>query len=102
MPKTAMRGCRARIFFFFEQKTAYEIPVNILLGHLMSRFQRDGALDEATIAYATHDNFPWMNQVRLKHLLASGLCLRAAGLIASRIICHIRRKFSRCGYTPDF
>ena len=99
---TAMLRGRARIFHFFASVYGDEIPVNILLGHLMSRFQRDGALDEATIAYATHDNFPWMNQVRLKHLLASGLYLRAAGLIASRIICHIRRKFSRCGYTPDF
>ena len=99
---TAMLRGRARIFHFFASVYGDEIPVNILLGHLTSRFQRDGALDEATIAYATHDNFPWMNQVRLKHLLASGLYLRAAGLIASRIICRIRRKFSRCGYTPDF
>ncbi len=99
---TAMLRGRARIFHFFASVYGDEIPVNILLGHLINRFQRDGALDEATIAYATHDNFPWMNQVRLKHLLASGLYLRAAGLIASRIICHIRRKFSRCGYTPDF
>jgi hypothetical protein len=99
---TAMLRGQARIFHFFASVYGDEIPVNILLGHLMSRFQRDGALDEATIAYATHDNFPWMNQVRLKHLLASGLYLRAAGLMASRIICRIRRKFSRCGYTPDF
>ena len=99
---TAMLRGRARIFHFFASVYGDEIPVNILLGHLTSRFQRDGALDEATIAYATHDNFPWMNQVRLKHLLASGLYLRAAGLIASRIICRIRRKFSRCGYRPDF
>ena len=82
---TAMLRGRARIFHFFASVYGDEIPVNILLGHLMSRFQRDGALDEATIAYATHDNFPWMNQVRLKHLLASGLYLRAAGLIAPRI-----------------
>jgi hypothetical protein len=88
---TAMLRGRARIFHFFASLYGDEIPMNTLLGHLISRFQRDGALDEATIAGATHENFPWMNEVRLKHLLASGLYVRAAGLIASRIIRRIRR-----------
>jgi hypothetical protein len=92
---TAMLRGRARIFHFFASLYGDEIPVNTLLGHLISRFQRDGALDEAMIACATHENFPWMNEIRLKHLLASGLYLRAAGLVASRITRHIRRKFSR-------
>jgi hypothetical protein len=99
---TAMLRGRARIFHFFASVYGNEIPVNTLLGHLISRFQRDGALDEATIASGAHDNFPWMNEVRLKHLLASGLYLRAAGLIAPSIIRRIRRILSRCGHTPDF
>jgi hypothetical protein len=89
---TAMLRGRARIFHFFASVYGDEIPVNTLLGHLISRFQRDGALDEATIACATHENFPWMNEIRLKHLLASGLYLRAAGLVASRAVRRIRRK----------
>lgn len=99
---TAVLRGRARIFHFFASVYGDEVPANTLLGHLISRFQRDGALDEATIACATHDNFPWMNEVRLKHLLASGLYLRAAGLIAPRIIRRIRRTLSRHGRTPDF
>jgi hypothetical protein len=91
---TAMLRGRARIFHFWASAYGDEVPANTLLGHLISRFQRDGALDEATIACATHDNFPWMNDVRLKHLLASGLYLRAAGLLAPSIIRRIRRKFS--------
>jgi len=43
-----------------------------------------------------------MNNVRLKHLLASGLYIRAAGLIAPRVIRRIRRTLSRHGHTPDF
>jgi hypothetical protein len=92
---TAMLRGRARIFHFFASEYGDEIPANTLLGHLISRFQQDGALDEATIAWAARDNFPWMNQVRLKHLLASGLYLRAAGLVAPHMIGRIRRKFSR-------
>jgi hypothetical protein len=99
---TAMLRGRARIFHFFASTYGDEIPVNTLLGHLISRFQRDGALDEATIACATHENFPWMNEIRLKHLLASGLYLRAARLVAPHVIRRIRRTLSRHGHTPDF
>jgi hypothetical protein len=91
---TMLRG-RARIFHFFASVYGEKIPGNTLLGHLITRFQQDGALDEDTIACATHDNFPWMNEIRLKHLLASGLYFRAAGLIASRITRHIGRKPAR-------
>ena len=72
------------------------IPANTLLGHLIPRFQRDCALDEATIACAARDNFPWMNNVRLKHLLASGLYIRATSLAATRVARRIRRKLFRC------
>jgi hypothetical protein len=99
---TAMLRGRARIFHFFASVYGDEVPGNTLLGHLINRFQRDGALDEAAIACATHDNFPWMNEVRLKHLLASGLYLRAAGLIAPHVIRRIRRILSRYGHSPDF
>ena len=99
---TAMLRGRARIFHFFANTHGDEIPDNTLLGHLIGRFQRDGALDEVTIACAARDNFPWMNNVRLKHLLASGLYLRAAGLIGPRIIRRICRKFSRYGHTTNF
>ena len=91
---TAMLRGPARIFHFFASVYREEIPGNTLLGHLISRFQQDGALDEETIACATRDNFPWMNEVRLKHLLASGLYLRGAGVVASRIARHIGRQFS--------
>jgi hypothetical protein len=81
----AMLRGRARIFHFFASFYGEQIPGNTLLGHLISRFQHDGILDEHTLACATRDNFPWMNEVRLKHLLASGLYLRGASLIGSRI-----------------
>ena len=89
---TAMLRGRARIFHFFASTYSDAIPVNTLLGHLINRFQRDGALDEATIACAARDNFPWMNDVRLKYLLASGLYIRAAGLVVP----HITRRIRRC------
>jgi hypothetical protein len=89
---TAMLRGRARIFHFFASVYGEKIPGNTLLGHLILRFQQDGVLDEDTIACATHDNFPWMNEVRLKHLLASGLYLRAARLIPARLARHIGRK----------
>jgi hypothetical protein len=89
---TAMRRGRARIFHFWAASYGDEIPANTLLGHLISRFQRDGTLDEATTACAARDNFPWMNNVRLKHLLASGLYIRVAGLVASHVVRRIRRK----------
>lgn len=89
-----LRG-RARIFHFFASVYGDEIPVNTLLGHLISRFQRDRALDEATLVCAARDNFPWMNDIRLKHLLASGLYLRAVRLAGPHIMRRIRRKFSR-------
>jgi hypothetical protein len=92
---TAMLRGRARIFHFFASTYGDEIPDNTLLGHLISRFQRDGALDDVTIACAARDNFPWMNDVRLKHLLASGLYIRAAALVAPRVIGRIRRSLSR-------
>jgi hypothetical protein len=92
---TAMLRGRARIFHFFASVYDDEIPGNTLLGHLISRFQRDSALDEATIACAARDNFPWMNDVRLKTLLASGLYLRAVPLVGPHIIRRIRRKFSK-------
>jgi hypothetical protein len=92
---TAMLRGRARIFHFWAASYGDEIPVNTLLGHLITRFQRDGALDEAAIACATRDNFPWMNDVRLKHLLASGLYIRAAGLVAPHVI---RRILSACSH----
>jgi hypothetical protein len=95
---TAMLRGRARIFHFFASAYGDEIPVNTLLGHLISRFQRDGALDEATLARATRNNFPWMNEVRLKHLLASGLYIRAAGLVAPHVIRRIRRNLSACSH----
>ena len=91
---TAMLRGRARIFHFFASVYGEQIPDNTLLGHLISRFQQDGALDEDTIACAAHDNFPWMNEIRLKHLLASGLYFRAAGLMASRIGRHFVRPLS--------
>ena len=91
---TVMLRGRARIFHFFASLYGDEIPASTLLGHLTNRFQRDGTLDEATIASATKDNFPWMDNVRLKHLLASGLYVRAAGLVAPSIIRRVRRKFS--------
>ena len=99
---TAMLRGRARIFHFFASTHGDEIPDNTLLGHLIGRFQRDGALDEVTIACAARDNFPWMNNVRLKHLLASGLYLRAARLVAPHVIRRIRRTLSRHGRTRDF
>src|SRR5882724_11505683 len=92
---TAILRGLARIFHFSSSVYADNIPGNTLLGHLISRFQRDSALDEVTIACAARDNFPWMNDVRLKHLLASGLYLRAAGRIAPHVIRRIRHKFSR-------
>jgi hypothetical protein len=99
---TALLRGRARIFHFWASAYGDEVPANTLLGHLISRFQQDGALDEATIAWATHDNFPWMNDVRLKHLLASGLYLRAAGLVAPHMIRRIRRTLSRHGGNKIF
>jgi len=98
---TAILRGRARIFHFFATSYGYEIPDNTLLGHLITRFQRDGALDDVTIACAARDNFPWINDVRLKHLLANGLSIRAAGLVAPRIIRRIRRSLSRHGHKPD-
>jgi hypothetical protein len=98
---TAMLRGRARIFHFFASTYGDEIPDNMLLGHLISRFQRDGALDEATIACAARDNFPWMNNIRLKHLLASGLYIRAAGLVGPHVLRRIRRIVSRHKHTPD-
>lgn len=93
---TAMLRGRARIFHFWASAHDGEIPTVTLLGHLIARFQRDGVLDEAAIARAARDNFPWMNNnVELKRLLASGLYLRATALVAPRIIRRIRRKFSR-------
>src|SRR5438552_15470729 len=89
---TAMLRGRARIFHFWAGAHGGEIPTGTLLGHLIVRFQRDGALDEAAIARATRDNFPWMNNVGLKHLLASGLYIRATALLPPRIIRRIRRK----------
>ncbi len=90
-----LRG-RARIFHFLASVHAGEIPADTLLGHLIARFQRDGALAEAAIACATHNNFPWMhNDVGLKHLLASGFYIRATALAAPRIVRRIRRKLSR-------
>ena len=94
-PSTAMWRGRARIFHFWASTHGGEIPTVTLLGHLIARFRRDGALDEAAIARATRDNFPWMNDVGLKHLLASGLYIRATALVAPRIIRRIRRKLSR-------
>lgn len=94
---TAMLRGRARIFHFFASIHGGEmIPTDTLLGHLIARFQRDGVLDEAAIACATRDNFPWMNNyVGLKRLLASGLYIRASALAAPRIVSRIRRKLSR-------
>jgi hypothetical protein len=93
---TAMLRGRARIFHFWASAHGGEIPTDTLLGHLIARFQRDGALDEAAIVCATRDNFPWMNNdVGLKRLLASGLYIRATALVAPRIIRRIRRKLSR-------
>jgi hypothetical protein len=95
-----LRG-RARIFHFWAASYSDEIPANTPLGHLITRFQRDGALDEATVAWAARDNFPWMNNVRLKHLLASGLYLRAAALVGPNFVRRIRRTLFRHGKTPD-
>jgi hypothetical protein len=93
---TAMLRGRARIFHFFASVHGDMIPTDTLLGHLIARFQRDGALDEASIARATCDNFPWMNNyVGVKRLLASGLYIRATALGARGIIRRIRRKLSR-------
>ena len=92
---TAMLRGRARIFHFWAGAHGGEIPAGTLLGHLVARFQRDGTLDEAAIAGATRDNFPWMDNVGLKRLLASGLYTRATALGAHRIIRRIRRKLSR-------
>jgi len=87
---------RARIFHFWASAYGGEIPTGTLLGHLIARFQRDGALDEAAIARATRNNFPWMHDdVGLKHLLASGFYIRATALAAPRIVRRIRRKLSR-------
>lgn len=97
----AMLRGRARIFHFFASVYGGEIPVNNLLGHLIKRFQSEGILDEASIAWATDENFPWMNEVRLRHLLASGRYGRAAGLLAPSIIRRIRCSLPRCGHTPD-
>jgi len=97
-----LRG-RARIFHFWAASYGEEIPDNTLLGDLIARFQRDGALDATTLACATREDFPCMNDARLEHLLASGLYLRAAGLVAPRIIrCICRLILSRHGHTPDF
>ena len=93
---TVMLRGRARIFHFFASVHGEVIPTDTLLGHLIARFQRDGALDEAAIACASRDNFPWMNNyVGLKRLLASGLYIRASGLAARQIIRGIRRRLSR-------
>jgi len=93
---TAMRRGRARIFHFFASVHGEVIPTETLLGHLIVRFQQDGALDEAAIACATRDNFPWMHKdVGLKHLLASGFYIRATVLAAPRILRRIRRRGSR-------
>ena len=91
---TAMLRGRARIFRFWASAYSGEIPTDTLLGHLIARFQRDGTLDEEAIACATRDNFPWMNDVGVKRLLASGLYIRAAALAGPRIIRRIRRKLS--------
>jgi hypothetical protein len=92
---TAMLRGRARIFHFFASVHGEVIPADTLLGHLIARFQRDGDLDEAAIACATGDNFPWMNNdVGLKRLLSSGLYIRATALVAPYIIRGIRRKLS--------
>jgi hypothetical protein len=91
-----LRG-RARIFHFFASVHGEMIPTDTLLGHLIARFQRDGALDEAAIACATRDNFPWMNNyVGLKRLLASGLYIRASALVVRHhIIRGLRRRLLR-------
>jgi hypothetical protein len=91
---TVMLRGRARIFHFFASVYGNVIPTDTLLGHLIARFQRDGALDEAAIASATRNNFPLMTNVGLKHLLLSGLYARATALAAPRIIRRIRRKLS--------
>jgi len=91
---TVMLRGRARIFHFWASAYSGEIPTDTLLGHLIVRFQRDGTLDEEAIACATRDNFPWMNDVGVKRLLASGLYIRAAALAGPRIIRRIRRKLS--------
>jgi hypothetical protein len=63
-----LRG-RARIFHFWASAYGGEIPANTLLGYLIARFRWDGGLDEAGLACATRNNFPWMNDdVRLKRL----------------------------------
>ena len=93
---TAMLRGRARIFHFFATCYGGEIPTGTLLGHLIARFQQDGVLEEAAIARATRNNSPWMHkEVGLKHLLASGLYIPAAALVAPRVIRRIRRKLSR-------
>jgi hypothetical protein len=88
-----LRG-RARIFHFWASGYGEMISTDTLLGHLIARFQRDRTLDEAAIASATRDNFPWMS-VGLKRLLASGRYIRAAAIAGPEIPRRIRRKFSR-------
>jgi hypothetical protein len=92
---TAMLRGRARIFHFWTSFYGGETPTDMLLGYLIARFQRDGVLDETAIARATHDNLPWMNDVGVKRLLASGLYIRATALVPSRIMRRIRHKLSR-------
>lgn len=88
-----LRG-RARIFHFWASCYGDAIPADILLGHLIARFRRDGALDEAALASATRHNFPWMSP-GLKRLLASGQYIRAAAMAGPQIARRIRRKVSR-------
>jgi hypothetical protein len=92
---TAMLRGRARIFHFLASVHGGEIPIDTLLGHLIAGFRRDGVLDEAAIARATCDNSPWMNDVGVKRLLASGQYIRATWLLASRIMHRIRCKLTR-------
>ncbi len=44
-----LRG-RARIFHFWAASYGDEIPANTVLGHLITRFQRDGALGYRRVA----------------------------------------------------
>jgi hypothetical protein len=88
-----LRG-RARIFHFWASCYGDAIPADILLGHLIARFQREGRLDEAALASAMRNNFPWMSP-GLKRLLASGLYIRAAAMAGPEMTRRIRRKFSR-------
>jgi len=89
-----LRG-RARIFHFWTSAHGGETPPGTLLGHLVTRFQRDGVLDEEAMQSATRHNFPWMKVSRIKELLASGLYLRAGTLVANRVMRLIRRRLSR-------